>query len=725
MTFFGHLKKHLFASLLIVIGFLLAGSDAIQIQGLKFLDWQRQIASNTQTSEEKIILIEVDQYSLDNMEQQQAIGWPWPREFYGGISEYVAKGGAKAVLIDILFNNETPYGSSSDDEFANRIKNAGNVYLAAALTNSVSSRQASKDLKYSGLNYTGLNYTGLRYSGTAPTQNSSPGISLPLEKISETAAGLGMVNSSPDADGTFRRIDPFFIWNGSALPLLSVAPFVTSENSVINWQPDSLTVADKQIPTEPGGKMWVNFPVDEYLQRFSAYDIINAMVAEQSGEKSAISPNISPSISRDTFKDAYVFIGYVAPGLYDLKPTPFSARSAGVEIHTAVLNSWLTGEFLTPLKSWQSASLGLFFALLIYFTYLHMNRVIHAISLNLLLLLSSVLLSMLLIRLNLIPVLPLLFLPAISVSIGIGARRFLAESREKEFRQKSLERMVSPNVAQWLLESPERRMHRTGEMRSISVFFSDLAGFTTMAENLGPEKTVRVINQYMDMMQSVILKHDGTIKQFVGDAVMAIWGAPKSQQDQVELAIKTALESQHLLDNTEFDYGDNQSTRLSMRIGIDHGDCIVGNIGSSQRFEYAAVGDTVNRAARLEGLNKYYSTRIIVSEPAWKDAGHAFYGRKLDEVQVKGKHFSVGIFEPMAILGMENEKQQFVAENYASALQHYARGEWNQASKLLELILEKHQDGPSMLILDRIRQIETNPALTGDDWNGVWKFTTK
>ena len=702
MTLYNQIKKHLFAVILVIAGFLLAGTNAMQIQGLKFLDWQRQLASQTQPSEEKIILIEVDQYSLDKMESQQAIGWPWPREFYGAIAEYAASGGAKAVLVDILFNNETPYGSSSDDEFASRIKNAGNVYLAAALTNTTSPQSSIK---------------GLDFSGTPPSQTSWTGLSLPLEKIADASAGLGMVNSTPDADGTFRRIDPFFIWENKALPLLSIAPFLPRENPSIQWHTDMLVVDSLRIPVEPNGKMWVNFPVDDYLERYSAYDIINAMVAEQSGE--------TPAISKSAFNDAYVFIGYVAPGLYDLKPTPFSARSAGVEIHTAMLHSWLTGQFLLPLKPWQSATLGIIFALLIYITYLRLDRVIFAISFNLLLLISSVLLSMLLIRFNVIPDLPQLFLPAICVSIGIGARRFLAESREKEFRQKSLERMVSPHVAQWLLEKPERRMHRTGEMRSISVFFSDLAGFTTLAETLGPEKTVRIINQYMDMMQSVILKYDGTIKQFVGDAVMAIWGAPKSQPDQVVLAIKTALESQQTLDDIVFDYGDDQSTRLSMRIGIDHGDCIVGNIGSSQRFEYAAVGDTVNRAARLEGLNKFYNTRIIASESAWQEASHAFYGRKLDEVQVKGKHFSVGIFEPMAILGQESDKQHFIAEHYESAWLHYAHGEWQQARVVLELILKSYEDGPSMLILDRIEQIESDPTIAGNKWNGVWKFTTK
>jgi adenylate cyclase len=701
MLVFRNLKQHLFAIFLVIAGFLLADSDAVQIQGMKFLDWQRQIAGQTKPSNEKIIVIGVDQYSLDNMEKQQAIGWPWPREFYGGMAEYAASAGAKAVLIDILFNNETPYGSASDDEFANRITNAANVYLAAALTNTLSSQNA---------------FQGLPFSGIAPAGSDFHGISLPLEKIASAAAGLGLVNSKPDPDGTFRRINPFFIWNGSALPLLSVAPFVDKQSS-IEWQTDSILVGDRRIPIDHEGKMWINFPVDDYLQRFSAYDVINAMITEQSGEQ--------PAIPKTVFKDAYVLIGYLAPGLYDLKPTPFSARSSGVEVHSAVLNSWLTREFLTPLKNWHSATLGLLFAMLIYITYLWLNRAVYAVSFNLLILLSSLMVSLLLIRFNMIPSLPLLFLPAIMISLGIGARRFLAESREKEFRQKSLERMVSPNVAQWLLENPERRMQRTGEMRSISVFFSDLAGFTTLAETLGPEKTVRIINQYMDMMQSVILKHDGTIKQFVGDAVMAIWGAPKSQQDQVVLAIKTALESQQLLDNTIFDYGDNQSTRLSMRIGIDHGECIVGNIGSSQRFEYAAVGDTVNRAARLEGLNKFYSTRIIISESAWQEAGHAFFGRKLDEVQVKGKHFSVGIFEPMAILGQENEKQRFIADNYTSAWQHYARGQWRESRKHIETILAKYDDGPASLILDRITQIESDPAIIGEDWNGIWKFTSK
>lgn len=696
-----HLKKHVLAALMIAAGLLLPSLDFIHIQGLKILDWQRQLLGHVSKNPEKIIVIEVDQFSLDQMQEQQGLGWPWPRDIYGGISGFAARGQAKAIMIDILFNNETAYGVSSDQEFAQWLEKAGNVYLAAS-TSKHSGSTADQFLS--------------DYSGAIPEASIRKGMLLPVRELYDATSGIGAVDGEPDLDGTFRRISPAYTINNKALASLALSPFV--KKAPLDWQDYKLKLNNKVLPLDKDGKLWINFPTAAYYKRFSAYDVIRSMIAVQSDQQ----PDIDPSV----FKNAYVLIGYVAPGLYDLKPTPFSPRSPGMEIHAAVLENWLSDDFLQTMKNWQSGVIGLLFGLLSYMV-IWLHKSVHkAITSSLALLTVNFLLTLAFISFSLLPVISLQLLPALLVLLGSGGQRFIIEGREKEFRQKSLERMVSPGVAQWLLEDPEQRMRRTGEMRAISVFFSDLASFTTMSENLGPEKTVIIINQYMDMMQEIILENDGTIKQFVGDAVMAIWGAPRKQDDQTVLAIHTALSSQKKLDEYQFSFGGGEHITLQMRIGIDHGDCIVGNIGSSQRFEYAAVGDTVNRASRLEGLNKYYGSRIIVSESAWKPSQQTFFGRRLDRVLVKGKNNAVSIYEPMAILGEESVAQRQIADYYEKAWKLYSQSEWDKAAAILDELLRNIDDGPSRSLLTRIHSIKVNPEqLSGPDWDGIWRFTSK
>ncbi len=696
------LKTTLPAVLLMAIGLTVARLETPELLGLRLLDWQRQLVADTPHIPEKIILIEVDQSSLDQMEAKQGIGWPWPRELYGGMVSYMARGGARATMIDILFNNETPYGVSSDEAFAALLAEAGNVFLATALT---SSHDRFADLLTHPV------------QGVPPAASVKTGLSPPLSRFVQNTAGLGAVNSEPDADGIFRRLSPAYTINNAAIPVLGLAPFLHKHPSPVHWKEGVAHIAGKALPLDADGQLWVNYHKSGFIEAFPAYDLVYSYIAEQSGEQ--------PVIPSSVFKDAYVFVGYSAPGLYDLKPTPFNARAPAIEVHMSLLYSWLANDFLKPL-SWQiNALIAVLFAILVYLLFMQATKVMLAIGGSVLLLLMLLVLSMLLVRLDYIPMLSTLLMPPVLVAVVVGARRMLSESREKEFRQKSLEKMVSPNVANWLLEDPANRMHRTGEMRDISVFFSDLAGFTTLAESMGPEKTMSIINQYMDMMQTVILKYDGTIKQFVGDAVMAIWGAPLAQSNQAELAISTALDSQRMLEEASFEYAKGRQLNLTMRIGVDHGKCIVGNIGSSERFEYAAVGDTVNRASRLEGLNKFYGTRIIASETAWQASNGAFYGRRLDSVQVKGKQHAVSVYEPLCRRGEESQQQRELVENYHAGWQLYANGQWQQAVAILKSLQDNYNDGPSGVLLERIRLILQDPSIAGDDWQGIWKFTTK
>ena len=685
--------------ILIAVGVLLSGFDAFVVQGLKIQDWQRRLITTSINASEKIVMIEVDQYSLDRMQDDQGIGWPWPRELYGGIVKYAADSGANAVAIDILFNNETPCAVASDTQFAELMQSSGIAYLGAAF--SKKGEQGSVDI-------------GKAYEGEPPDSVVRQSASLPLPVLFNAARGIGNVSEYPDIDGTFRRITPAIEISGKAVASLSLAPFVQGEQ--IAWKGGDLFIGEKKLPLDEDARLWVNYRGSEVpYKQFSAYDVIQSFIAVQSGEQPLIPPK--------EFKDSSIVVGYVAPGLYDLKPTPFSSSAPGMDVHAAVMDNWLTGDFLYPLTSWQSTVLGILFAVIIFWILSREESAKIAISTASGTFVVFIGIGFVLLRYGVIADTARMLLPAIIIFAVTGGQRLIHESRQKEYRQKSLERMVSPGVAEWLLAEPER-LGRIGETLPITVFFSDLANFTTISEKLGPSRTVDLLNDYLDHMQKDIIKEEGTLNKFIGDAVMAFWGAPKAQVDQTNRAVRTALSIQ----NTLADFGEEYDLGqpLVTRIGIDYGDCLVGNIGSADRFEYTAIGDTVNQASRLEGLNKFYGTRIMLSESAWAATNGIFFGRQLDLVQVKGKTHPVAIYQPLCSKGEETDEQVKLCQLYEEVWQHYRNQHWEKAIELLtrEEILQA--DPPSIGLLDRIRRITEDSADTlGPDWDGVWRYTTK
>lgn len=681
------------------MGVLLSGFDAFVVQGLKIQDWQRRLITTASNASDKVVLIEVDQYSLDRMQEEQGIGWPWPRELYGGIVKYAADSGANAVSIDILFNNETPCAVASDSQFAELMQSSGIAYLGAAFTRRGNPPAVT---------------IGQDYQGKAPESVVRQSVSLPLPILLNAARGIGSVSDYPDLDGTFRRVTPAIEISGKAVASLSLAAFM--RDSQVAWQEGDLVIGEQRLPLDEDGRLWVNFRGgDVPYKQFSAYDVIQSFIAMQSGDKPLIAPG--------ELKGKNIIVGYVAPGLYDLKPTPFSSSAPGMDVHAAVMDNWLTGDFLYPLAPWQSSLIGILFAAIIFWI-LHTQKAAKiAISTATGTYIVFYGISFVMLRYGVVADNASMYLPAFLVFAVSGAQRLIQESRQKEYRQKSLERMVSPGVAEWLLAEPAR-LGRIGETRPITVFFSDLANFTTISEKLGPAGTVDLLNDYLEYMQKDIIKEEGTLNKFIGDAVMAFWGAPREQEDQTLRAVRTALSIQHTLADFGEEYGLGQP--LVTRIGIDYGDCLVGNIGSADRFEYTAIGDTVNQASRLEGLNKFYGTRIMLSESAWEATKGAFFGRMLDLVQVKGKTEPVSVYQPFCNKGEETDEQVKLCQLYEEAWQHYRNQRWSEATDLLTSEPLLQDDPPSKGLLDRVRHFTEDTAnLPGPDWDGVWRYTTK
>ena len=674
--------------------------EPVQIQGLKAMDWERRTLVPRRGASQDVVLVSVDQQSLDLM-QSQGFGWPWPRELYGAIGQYVTSGGARSVLFDILYNHETPCGGDTDAQFAELLRVTPNAYLSGATF-------AEGGVKGEQWGFT--------FSGEAPEESYRSGLSTPLPLLLEGAQGFGIVSAVPDSDGTFRRMLPLHTVDDKAFPMLALAPFV-DRNSSLEWRDSSVDVNGRTLPIDSEGQVWLNYrgKGNGSFKSYSAYEVVQSYIAQLRGDPVAVSAS--------EFKNKHVVVGYAAPGLYDLSPTPFSSYAPGMQIHATALDNWLHDDWLVPVPMWLAIVMGVAFAVGGFLAFYMQLRIRTSLLLAMVVILLGLYLQIQLLKFGYVVNLTVLLLPVITVVIWTTMLNLVRENRERLFRQLSLERVVSPKVAEWMM-ADKARMERFGEQRNITVFFSDLEGFTQLSESLGCGSMVSLLNEYLDFMHHAVLKEEGIINKFIGDAVMAFWGAPLNQKDQAVRAIRVAMATVDGLRDFQPSDKELSGLRLNMRVGIDYGECVVGNIGAGERFEYTAIGNTVNQASRLEGLNKYYGTDILVGEAAWLETDRQIFGRCLDYVRVKGRNEPVRLYEPMAENGAQTPAQEWIRVTYEKAWAHYAKREWEEAETLFKMLVDEERDKPAVMMLARIAQIKADNFLP-DDWNGIYRFDKK
>lgn len=669
---------------------------------LKGHDLQHRLFSDPEDADKRIILVEVDQASLDFFEEDN-IPFPWPRSIYAPLVKYCIDGGAKAVVFDILFNNSSPWGEAVDEEFASAIAPSGRVTLAAAFTGGEPDETTVLPQRFT-----------LSFSGSAPENLNADSASLPVPPLLASAGTLGSVSLTPDVDGTIRRIRPFVVYDGDLVPSLAIAPLFEGLKDA-SFHRRSLSLGALSIPLDSEGKMWIRFhgPRGGY-RRISAADVISSAVRASTGD-----PVSTPM---EIFNDAYVIVGYSAHGLYDLKPTPLSGSSPGTEINAAALDNFLNGNFLRRAPEWAgiafSASVALLLAAATLFTVSAWSTApfVIPVTAGSYGLLSAAFEAGYV--LNLMTVVVAAFLSI----LGAGAYKYHSEGRQRRFISSVLSRYVSPKVVRQVLANPEK-LALGGEKKTATLFFSDLEGFTSITEQSDPRRLVSLLNEYTTFMEEVITSRDGTLDKYIGDAVMAFWGAPVAQADNARLAVLAALECQAKMKVFAKRVKDEGGPALGVRIGLNTGPCIIGNMGSKNRFDYTAIGDAVNQAARLESLNKFYKTTVMASAATWEAAGDAAFGRFLDYVCVKGKREPIRIYEVMALGGQENEDMIFLKEHYEKALLALHSRDWEGTLALTHSILERCDDHPSRVIRERAKTCALTPP--PDAWDGALTHTSK
>jgi adenylate cyclase len=346
------------------------------------------------------------------------------------------------------------------------------------------------------------------------------------------------------------------------------------------------------------------------------------------------------------FNGKIVLIGYTASGVDDTFLVPISNKAMpGVEIHANLVQSILLKDYISYQDDVSAILLIFLFAL---FTGLLLFRFkIHIATILIIVIFVAYLLLSILVIFDTYGIIMNILFPLFTIAlvyIALVAIYYRTEEKSRRWITSVFGKYVSPVVRDTLIKNPEK-LNLGGEKRDITIFFSDIRGFTPISEKLDPEELTHLLNEYLTEMSEIIIENEGLVDKYMGDAIMAFWGAPLDQPNHAELACKSGLEMMEKLKELQKKWKKEGIPTFDIGIGLNSGEAIVGNMGSSKRFDYTVMGDNVNIASRLEGLNKTYGTNIIISENTYKIVKDKFKTKKLGTVKVKGKEKSISIYE--------------------------------------------------------------------------------
>lgn len=670
-------------------------SNALGPLEWKSWDLRLRLFSDPGRANPDIVLLFIDQYSLDLYEKEQNLPWPWPREIYSAVIRYLEKGGAKAVFFDLILSESSRSGVEDDAGFAREVATSGKVFIPFFLSEEEkeSDPGARRLLERFALK-------GEAVSGGGERRYRS--VTLPLAGILESARGSGNVRYAPDGDAIYRRIPLVFPYEGLLLPSLPLALADFIEGGV----------SPGDIPVDGSGQMIIRYrgPEGTY-ESFNIASIINSWAQLESGR--------DPQIAPCRFKDKIVFIGANAPGLLDLRPTPFSAVCPGVEIHAAALDNLLRKDFVRMPPFAASAALLLFFALLASVG----TTFIRKIWLAALFFFFCLSLPAAAAAAGFFSNFWLEFaVPEAAVLLGFMGAALLnygIEGRERRFIKSVFRHYLSADVIERILRDPSL-LRLGGARRDITAFFSDVAGFTSVSENLSPEDLVALLNEYLSEMTDIILETGGTLDKYEGDAIIAFWNAPLDQPDHALRACRAALRCRRKLEEMAPAFRSRYGHEIRMRIGLNSGPAVVGNMGSQKRFDYTAMGDTMNLASRLEGACKLYKVPILVGEDTYARCGGGIVAREVDVLRVVGKKTPVRVYEIVGERGNVPEAELRRISDFHSALEAYRSRNWPAA---LSLFRGMENDNLAAMYIERCRSFEKAPP--PGDWDGVFDLKEK
>lgn len=574
-------------------------------------------------------------------------------------------------------------------------------------------------------------------------------ISLLQEPAQHTASFI----AKQDSDGPIRRY-PLFYRSGNTLgssyiPSLALDSYlvgmgyradvqieqVNGVRKITGFSIVNPTVEPEQkiaeLPVDLKGQLLVNYygkqmSVDYVPAKelFSEYDDMRVLTGVPNQSTNQINIQTRKEKKADYFKDRIVIVGATAAALYDLRSTPLEANYPGPEIHMTMLANLLEQKFI---RNWNSEAkfmplLVLLLGAALSLMWAHIGAMSSMLTLLLLYISTIGLDFFLFIKHNLLISGFFIIVQISIVYFTITVFKYFTEERKKAELKKTFSKYVSPAVVDEILKDPSN-LKLGGRKQIMTVFFSDVRGFTTISEKLSPTDLSKLLNRYLTPMTEIVFANKGTLDKYMGDAVMAFFGAPIQDSDHAKQACRCALESLVKLKEIQDELKAENLPVIDIGIGINTGEMSVGNMGSNIVQNYTVMGDSVNLGSRLEGINKEYGTRIIISEFTYAEVKDDFITREIDRVKVKGKNEPVRIFELMAEKSLPEDKSK-AREFFISGYQHYLAKRFDEAKAEFEKALSIcPEDSVAELYIERCADYLAEPPPS--DWDGVFVMKTK
>jgi adenylate cyclase len=659
---------------------LLAATVGLLLQFTRAGEWMENRAFDERTrwtarpkkADTRIVIIDIDNASFDAL--QEKLGrWPWPRQVWTEVIRYVSKGQPAAIVFDAAFTGEQKDAPVMDDDFARVMRNSGKTVLGFSFlpTELFGSDQTTRQ------DVSSYAAQGTRFGFALENGKWTP--NLPLEKLARSAAGLGSITSTPDEGGLIRREPVYFLYEGRAYPTLGAKTVeVATPESKEGWTEQkswlgtySLIRGGKSIPVDGEGRvlmLWhghANKTYDGGEQRVETYkriplwEVICSIYPEQC-------PNVENKHPIDEFRGKIVLVGASAAGSYESRPTPLDKQPPGFFAHATLMDNLLNGEAMRETPNWLNAGLIFLMSLLggtIQFKQNSFRLGVLSVIGVLILFFSG---NVALFGGNHF-VLPLV-VPCLTLALsysGASTARYVTTGRELRQTRGALERYIAPQLAKYVMANEKL----DGDKRELTILMSDVRNFTTMTEKSDPMELIALLEEYLSAMTEIIFKHNGIVDKFIGDGILAYWGAFTPDRNHAMEASQAALEMIEKVKELNAHWAAQGKAPISIGIGVNTGTVIFGQLGKGKKAEITVIGDPVNLAARLESLNKEFHTSIIVSEETCNRLGKKAQVRALGGVKVKGKTVETTVYE---LCGwkenpVENTKSSEVATTLANS----------------------------------------------------------
>jgi adenylate cyclase len=708
----------LFVSLLILLAvwFLEKWSFFRGIEN-RSLDYRFGLFSIEDQTNEDVVLITIDDKSLEFF-VQNGISWPWPRDFYAHLIDYFNEVGAEAVLFDILFyepdiDRHDISGEVTDRRFARAMARYGKAILSS---------QPLPDSTAVPIQLSNFNYPLKEEIRTILPY--FPGIRAPITEFLENAGNIGMIHVSPDEDGVIRSVPLFHRIEQYVLAQFAISALISHDKQKeierISLRGSNWYFDDTRIPVDEKGRYKINWYGKDGPDGSFQYYPFQAVVQSASATMQGLKPAIPP----DAFFGKYIIIGATAPGLRDLVSTPVSQITPGMELWAAILSNFLNHDFIRTVPTHLNLLYYLLLALLLMLIFtrnpIKIGNVLIIFMFLLIILLPLYTWSAFRLEVKMLSPLMVFFLSYMYITTV----SYFSEGKAKKEIQKAFGRYLHPDIIDRLVDNPNM-IDLKGDEYSATVLFTDIYDFTTFSEKTKPTELVNLLNKYFDGLTGVILDNNGMLDKYTGDGLMAVFGAPLANASHARDACIAALSHKKEWATTTQAAADQEDMSVMFhrktRIGINSGSIVAGNIGSKRRVDYTVIGDAVNLASRLEGLNKYYSTDIILSDSTYHQIKDFFVCRKLDYLKVKGKNEVTTIYE---LIDNADEIDSYSWINlYEQGLELYFKGEWDKAMNCFQSLSDSElKDKVAKIMLDRCLYLQQNSP---EKWDGVFRWEVK